>query len=160
IVPWFIVLWLVFLEKSTSYCLSFFSRTFVASVTLSLDVAVGRRPSVVDGGSLLVDDSSKIFVGGELVLSGSGNASSGCVPNFNTAFKVKFSLLGLAFLPKWYWKMYLWPSACDSMLGTWYVSLSSTELTTELQSGTKVCASGLKHVIVVVVVPSSMIALK
>nr|GEW54076.1 hypothetical protein [Tanacetum cinerariifolium] len=111
--------------------------SFAASVTLSLDVAVGRRPSVVDGGSVLVDDSSKIFTGGELELSGSGNASSGCVLNFNTAFKVKFGLPSLAFLPKWYWKMYLWPSTCDSMLGTWYVSLSSTELTTELQSCTK-----------------------
>nr|GFA65488.1 hypothetical protein [Tanacetum cinerariifolium] len=45
-------------------------------------------------------------------------------------------------------------------VGTWYVSLSSMELTTELQSGTKVCASGLKHVIDVIAVPSSMIALK
>nr|GEX28776.1 hypothetical protein [Tanacetum cinerariifolium] len=102
----------------------------------------------------------RIFAGGELALSVTGNASCGCVVRFNIAFKVKFGLPGLAFLPKWYWKMYLWPSACDNMLGTWYVSLSSTELTTELQSGTKVCASGLKHVIVVVAVPSSTIALK
>nr|GEY82795.1 hypothetical protein [Tanacetum cinerariifolium] len=44
--------------------------------------------------------------------------------------------------------------------GTWLVSLSSMVLTTVLQSGTNECASWLKHVTVVVAVPSSTIALK
>nr|GFC55456.1 hypothetical protein [Tanacetum cinerariifolium] len=104
--------------------------------------------------------SFTVFLRGDLIVYAAGNASNGSVVSFKTTFKVKFGFPGLAFLPKWYWKMYLRPLACDSTVGTWYVSLSSMELTTELQSGTKVCASGLKHVIDVIAVPSSMIALK
>nr|GFC93164.1 hypothetical protein [Tanacetum cinerariifolium] len=109
--------------------------SFAASFTVSL--AVGSGPSVVDTGFVLVDDSSRISVRGDLIVYAAGNAGNGSVVSFKTTFKVKFGFPGLAFLPKWYWKMYLRPLACDSTVGTWYVSLSSMELTAELQSGTK-----------------------
>nr|GEX22063.1 hypothetical protein [Tanacetum cinerariifolium] len=77
-----------------------------------------------------------------------------------TASKVKFGYPGLACCPKWYWKMYVCPSICVNTVGRWLVSLSSVVLIIVLQSSTNVCASGLKHVTVVVAVPSLIIALK
>nr|GEU82963.1 elongation of fatty acids protein 3-like [Tanacetum cinerariifolium] len=99
-------------------------------------LAVGIASSAVATGFVLGANSPRISVGVDLVLSAAGNASNGFVVKFITAFKVWPSWFGF-FLPKWYWKMYLRPSVCDSMVGTWYVSLSSIELTTESQSGRK-----------------------
>ncbi|GKA29770.1 hypothetical protein Tco_0716015, partial [Tanacetum coccineum] len=81
-------------------------------------------------GLLLMEASSRTCVAGDFMVSAAGSASNGSA------------------------------TVCFNFAGTWLVSLSCMVLTIVLQSGTNVCASGLKHVTVVVAVPSSIIALK
>nr|GEY32759.1 hypothetical protein [Tanacetum cinerariifolium] len=120
--------------------------------TPSLPDSLG--PSVVVVTFLPTDSSSRTCAAGDFMVSAAGSASNGSVTGCKTASKVKFGYPGLACCPKWY------SSVCVNTVGRWLVSLSSVVFTIVLQSGTNVCASGLKHVTVAVAVPSLIIALK
>ncbi|GJX90182.1 hypothetical protein Tco_0343508 [Tanacetum coccineum] len=106
----------------------------MASLTITIQ-ALRELAGEVGPSSVVVvfvpeDGPSRISVGGDFVGCATGNASSGSV------------------------------RASFNTGGTWLAFLSSMVLRIVLQSGTNVCASGLKHVIVAVAVPSSIIALK
>ncbi|GJS63927.1 hypothetical protein Tco_0678491 [Tanacetum coccineum] len=156
-------------QKMDEEKLSFWKSAHLAVFFLSLGVYVASCTLFLadrDGSSsfvasvLLADGSSNISVKGEVADSATGSASNGVAVGFRTSSNVNLGFPSVAFLLKWYLKIYLWPSACLSAGGTRSVSLPSAELTMVLQSGTKVCASRLKHVIVVVAVPSSTTTLK